>query len=124
MDYNGRSVCYTTDNEMFHEDSEFYLLHYDNKLQEFCKNAAALIINFTYTDAEHTTKVGWGYSWISKVVNLADNANVKILYLFHHDPDQTDSDIDAKLETTVSLLSKRNSHSEVFMPSKGQCVTI
>ena len=124
VNYNGRSVCYITDNEMFHEDSDFYSPRYENKLQEFCKDADALITDSTYTDAEYATKVGWGHSCISKVVNLADNANVKTLYLFHHDPDQTDSDIDAKLETAISLLSKRNSQTEVFAPREGQYVTI
>ena len=124
VNYNGRSICYITDNEMFLEDSEFYSLHYENKLQEFCKNTDALITDSTYTDNEYKSKVGWGHSCISKVVNLAHNADVKSLYLFHHDPDQTDVDIDSKLEYAISLLSKRNSKTIVTAPREGQCISI
>ena len=124
VNYNGRSICYVTDNEMFMEDSEFFSPHYENKLQEFCKGADVLITDATYTDAEYETKVGWGHSCISKVVNLADNANVKSLYLFHHDPGQTDSDIDDKLSMAAKMLSERNSKTEVYAPHEGLCVTI
>jgi len=120
VNYGGRSICYITDNEMFLEDSDYYTPHYEAKLAEFCKDADALITDSTYTDEEYTTKVGWGHSSISQVVNLANAANAKKLYLFHHDPDQTDSDIDAKLETAVNLLSKLNSNTEVIAPREGQ----
>jgi phosphoribosyl 1,2-cyclic phosphodiesterase len=124
VNYNGRSICYITDNEMFLEDSEFYSPHYEKKLQDFCRNADALITDSTYSDFEYESKVGWGHSCISKVVNLAHNANVKSLYLFHHDPDQTDSDIDAKLEYATSLLSNFNSKTAVIAPCEGQCISI
>jgi phosphoribosyl 1,2-cyclic phosphodiesterase/ActR/RegA family two-component response regulator len=124
VNYNGRSLCYITDNEMFLEDSEFYSPHYEKKLQDFCRNADALITDSTYSDFEYESKVGWGHSCISKVVNLAHNANVKSLYLFHHDPDQTDSDIDAKLEYATSLLSSFNSKTAVIAPCEGQCISI
>ena len=120
VNYNDRSICYITDNEMFMEDSDFHSPHYEEKLAEFCKDTDVLVTDTTYTDEEYATKVGWGHSCISKVVNLADVANAKTLYLFHHDPDQTDDDIDAKLETAVNLLAKRNSNTEVLAPREGQ----
>jgi ribonuclease BN (tRNA processing enzyme) len=109
---------------MFLEDSEFYSSHYENKLQEFCRDADALITDSTYTDDEYKTKVGWGHSCISKVVNLAHHANVKSLYLFHHDPDQSDNDIDSKLEYATNLLTKISSNTEVIAPCEGQCISI
>ena len=124
VNYNGRSVCYITDNEMFLNDSDFYSSHYENKLQEFCRDTDALITDSTYTDDEYKSKVGWGHSCLSKVVNLAHNANAKSLYLFHHDPDQTDVDIDAKYEYAANLLTKRNSNTEVVAPCEGQCISI
>jgi ribonuclease BN (tRNA processing enzyme) len=78
-----------------------------------------LITDSTYSDEEYKTKVGWGHSCISKVVELADTAAVKTLYLFHHDPDQTDAAIDAKLETASRLLAARNSATRVIAPSEG-----
>jgi phosphoribosyl 1,2-cyclic phosphodiesterase len=124
VNYNGRSLCYITDNEMFLENSDFYSSHYENKLEDFCRDTNVLITDSTYTDDEYKTKVGWGHSCVSKVVNLAHNANVKSLYLFHHDPDQTDNDIDFKLEYATNLLANLNSNTEVIAPCEGQCISI
>jgi len=119
VNYNSRSVCYITDNELFLEDSDFYTPFYQEKLAEFCRDTDVLITDSTYTDEEYKTKVGWGHSCISQVVKLANDANAKKLFLFHHDPDQSDSDIDIKLEMAVNQLSKLNSHTEVVAPREG-----
>ena len=80
----------------------------------------ALITDSTYTDAEYLTKVGWGHSCLSEVAKLAHNAEVKTLYLFHHDPDQNDNAIDRKLEMTESVLSRLGSHTRCLAPQEGQ----
>jgi phosphoribosyl 1,2-cyclic phosphodiesterase/ActR/RegA family two-component response regulator len=111
IEYKGRSICYITDNELFLEDDdEHYDSFYVKRLAKFIEGADALITDSTYTDEEYTNgKVGWGHSCISQVVDLADRAKVKTLYLFHHDPDQDDDAIDAKLATARSLLEERGS---------------
>ena len=119
INYNGRSICYITDNEMFMETSEFYSPHYERKLAEFCADADCLITDTTYTDEEYATKVGWGHSCVGKVADLAHAANVKTLYLFHHDPDQDDADIDNKFDLAKEYLSKKNSPVEVLSPREG-----
>ena len=124
VNYNGRSVCYITDNEMFTETSDFYSPHYEKKLAEFCHKTDALITDTTYTDEEYETKIGWGHSCISKVAQLADMAEVKNLYLYHHDPDQTDKDIDQKHEMTAKALSDRNSLVNLNCPKEGQSFKI
>jgi len=48
----------------------------------------------TYRDEEY----------VSKVAKLAHADEVKQIFLFHHDPDQTDEDINVKLETTQKSL--------------------
>jgi len=110
IDYKGRSVCYITDNELYLEDDdEHYDGFYVKRLAKFIEGADALITDTTYTDEEYAAKVGWGHSCISRVVDLADKAKVKTLYLFHHDPDQNDDAIDAKLATARRLLDERGS---------------
>ena len=124
INYNGRSICYITDNEMFKETSEFYFPHYEKKLADFCRDADVLITDTTYTDEEYETKVGWGHSCISKVVQLADVANVKTLYLFHHDPDQSDADIDNKHELAAKMLIQRDSSVKLETPKEGDLFKI
>ncbi len=110
IEYKGRSVCYITDNEMFLEtDEDRYDPFYVKRLIKFIEGADLLITDTTYTDEEYVTKVGWGHSSVSQVVDLADRAKVKRLYLFHHDPDQSDVDIDAKLAFAQNALKERGS---------------
>ena len=124
VNYNGRSVCYITDNEMFTETSDFYSPHYEKKLAKFCHKADVLITDTTYTDEEYETKVGWGHSCVSKVAQIADMAEVKSLYLYHHDPDQTDEDIDQKQEKAAKALSDRKSLVNLNCPMEGQSFKI
>ena len=124
VEYNGRSICYITDNEMFVETSEFYNPHYEKRLADFVRGTDALITDCTYTDEEYMTKEGWGHSCISKVVNLADVAEVKNLYLFHHDPDQTDDDIDIKLDIAQGMLKKRKSKTKCLAPMEGEAFKV
>lgn len=118
VNYNGRSICYITDQELYLNDSEYYDPHYEQTITAFAKGADALITDCTYTDEEYKSKVNWGHSCISKVVEFADSANVKTLYLYHHDPDQTDDMIDAKLETAQNLLRQRGSDVECVAPKE------
>lgn len=124
VDYNGRSVCYITDNEMFLEDGEFYNPHYEGKLADFVRGTDMLITDSTYTDDEYKTKVGWGHSCISKVANLAHEAEAKQLFLFHHDPDQNDDAIDAKLDATRKILKDMGSKTKCVAPHEGSTVSI
>ena len=120
VNYNGRSICYITDNEMYIETSDFFDPHYEKRLAEFVKGAEVLITDSTYTDEEYMTKEGWGHSCISKVVNLAEKAKVKQLFLFHHDPDQNDDAIDAKLATAQAMLKARKSKTKCLSPREGE----
>ena len=118
VEYDGRSVCYVTDNELFFESEQTFNENYVKKLVEFVKGTDLLITDTTYTDEEYATKVGWGHSCISQVVDLADRGEVGKLCLFHHDPDQGDAEIDAKLRFAKSLLEDRNSTTECIAPAE------
>lgn len=120
VEYKDRSICYITDNEIYPETSQFYNRFYLQHLIDFVKGADALITDATYRDEEYQAKIGWGHSAISQVVNMAHQAGVKTLYLFHHDPDQTDADIDAKLKTAQKLLSQKKSSTRCVAPKEKQ----
>ncbi len=124
VEYGGRAVCYVTDNELFNADSDFFDPSYVKKLTRFVEEAEVLITDCTYTDEEYASKEGWGHSPIGRVVELAHQAKVKTLYLFHHDPDQSDDDIDAKLETARKLLEEKGSDTKVIAPGEGYMVKV
>ncbi|AXT63015.1 MBL fold metallo-hydrolase [Aquimarina sp. AD10] len=62
----------------------------DPKVIEFCKNADVLIHDAQYTPQELLTRRGWGHSSWEQAIQVAELANVKQLYLTHHDPDHND----------------------------------
>jgi len=70
----------------------------DQKLVDFIRDADVLIIDAQYDATEYETRAGWGHGCVDDVVALALNANVKQLYLFHHDPTHDDAKIDAMVE--------------------------
>jgi len=124
VQYRGRSVSYVTDNEIYPKSSRFYNEDYMNKLMDFVKDTDALITDCTYSDEDYKSKINWGHSSISQVVDLSDRAGVKTLYLFHHEPNQTDSDIDAKLETAQVMLEQRKSRTSCIAPKEKQLFKI
>ncbi len=124
VDYNGRCVCYITDNEMFLDAGEFHNPRYEQKLAEFVRGTDVLITDTTYTDAEYQTKVGWGHSCVSKVAQLAHVSEAKCLYLFHHDPDQDDDRIDEKYGMVQEVLDSLGSSTRCLAPREGDVYNI
>lgn len=124
VDYKGRSLCYITDNEMDLETSEFYNPFYVKRLAEFIDGCDALITDCTYMDEEYPSHIGWGHSCVGEVAKLAHQGNVKKLYLFHHDPDQTDGDIDRKFAQAKQVLAELGSSVECLAPTEGTRVKI
>lgn len=118
FDYKGRSVCYVTDNEMFDPHMEFYSEDYFERITDFVKEADYLITDTTYFDKEYAPKVGWGHSTVGQVVNFAHAARVKNLCLFHHDPDQNDDMIDAKLADAQQRLAEKGSSTVCMAPGE------
>lgn len=103
--YGGRKICYVTDNELFPEDSDMYSSGYLERLKEFVSEADILITDSTYFDEEYPKKMGWGHAPISAVCKLAHEAKVKELFLFHHDPDQSDDDLERKLGVCQKMMA-------------------
>lgn len=124
VEYKARSVCYVTDNELYPNSSRFYNEYYLNQLRDFVMATDVLITDCTYNDEEYSSKIGWGHSSTEQVVDLADRADVKTLYLFHHDPNQTDTDIDSKLKKAQGLLEKRKSKTKCIAPKEKEGLKI
>ncbi len=103
---HGRSACYITDNELYLPSDPRRDQRYLDRLADFVRGTDVLITDTTYRDHEYPSKVDWGHSCVSEVADLAVRAQVKRLHLFHHDPDQSDDDIDRKLDETRAHVSR------------------
>lgn len=117
--YNGKRICYITDNEIFPPGSPNHDPDFEKRLVNFIHGTDILIADATYLDEEYPKKTGWGHSCISEVVRIAHMAQVKSLHLFHHDPDQNDTTIDHKLEQAKRKLEQLGSPVECVCPAEG-----
>lgn len=124
VNYGERSICYITDNELYPESSPAYSRHERERLTKFTYATDVLIIDSTYFDEEYPDKAGWGHSCLTEVAKFAHKAKVKQLCLFHHDPGQTDDDIDTKLATVQALLREHNSSTVCLAPRENDTITL
>lgn len=89
--YQGKSVVFATDTEGY--------IHGDQRLITFAKDADVLIHDAMYTSDRYVSMPsptqGYGHSTVESAARVAERANVKRLFLFHHDPISTDEDLDA-----------------------------
>jgi phosphoribosyl 1,2-cyclic phosphodiesterase len=82
-----------------------YAQKQDENLIEFIKDADVVIMDAQYDADEYKSHIGWGHGCVDDVVALAVIANVKKLFLFHHDPDHDDDMIDKMEEWANELVA-------------------
>ena len=117
VEYRGKVLVYVSDNEPFDREAAQSLSNFEadvkkrfmvaegdpnQRVVDFCKNADVLIHDATYTPEEYLDRVGWGHSHYLFTLRVAAEANVKRLYLFHHDQNHSDEKVD-----DILLKSKR-----------------
>jgi len=88
-------LVYATDNEP--GPAKF-----DATVRELARSADVLIYDAQYSPEEYATKRrGWGHSHWREAVSVAHDSGARELILFHHDPDQTDSRLDALVRSAA-----------------------
>ncbi len=124
VEYKNKVFSYITDNELFLEDSPHFIQADVDRLIQFIHKSDVLIMDTTYDDETYLNKIGWGHSCVSRVIDVADKADIKLLCLYHHDPAQSDDDIDLKLHHAKELLKARHSKTKCIAPKEGERITI
>lgn len=127
------SLAYLPDNEPFQRlrdqparegtsatDAAAFARAQDDKLIEFLRDVDTLIIDSQYDAAEYATHVGWGHGCVDDVTELAIQANVRHLFLFHHDPTHDDLKIDAMVRDARAIVAARGSHMQVSAAREGE----
>jgi ribonuclease BN (tRNA processing enzyme) len=105
-----------TDNELYPPESEFHSPEYVDQLADFARDTDLLITDCAYTDEEYAKRLNYGHSSVSQVAELACRAGAKRLCLIHHDPDQSDAAVDAKLARARERIAERGCATEVSAP--------
>ena len=90
-----------------------------SKLVEFLRCTDILIIDAQYTDEEYAAKIGWGHGSLSSAVSLAIDAEVRKLFLFHHDPNHDDKMVENMVEAARMLVLESGRPIEVEAAREG-----
>ena len=116
IEEDGVSIAYITDNELdpLAAPQTTYAEWVD-----FCKGVDLLIHDAQYTEKDLPAKHGWGHSLISQVRQLAVDAQVKNLAMYHHDPERTDSELDEIAIESAKFFKSRNSAIGSYIASEG-----
>jgi len=98
LQIGGKKIVYATDvelNRIFQGESrEDDAKALAREYLEFVHNADLLIADGQFTEEEYSSKVGWGHSSIPLLLDVAYEAQVKQLAIFHHDPQHSDKFLD------------------------------
>ena len=120
----GPALVYVSDNELNpqakYEDAPDWRASFVN----FARGASVLVHDTMYTCGEYESFVGWGHSTYEDAVELALEARVERLILFHHRPERTDDEVDRCLATCRTLVESRGGHLRVDAAAEGMTLTV
>ena len=110
IEEGGKTLTYCTDVE--HKDG------IDPNVVALSKNADLLIHDAQYTPEVLKAKKGWGHSSWVQAIEVAEQAGVKKLALFHHDPEHNDTFL-SNME-----IECRKHFSDVFLAREGDQIEL
>ena len=121
---DGRALVYVSDNELSPDARYDDPPQWREKLVSFVRGASVLVHDTTYTTGEYQSFVGWGHSTYEQAVELALDANVERLVLFHHRPERTDEEVDRCLEHCRALVAGRGRRLEILAAAEGMTLHV
>jgi phosphoribosyl 1,2-cyclic phosphodiesterase len=113
---DGKCFVFLTDNELGFRHRGG--LEYQDYLQ-FVRGADLLIHDAEYTEKEYEKTRGWGHSRYGEALQLALDAGVKKLGLFHHNQERTDDAVDSMVEACQTEIARQKAELECFAVSQG-----
>lgn len=123
IDFGDASLAYVPDNELC---GEGYGLGeaWRSEFVDFVGGVDVLIHDAMYTEEEYPAKVGWGHSTYRQNLDLADEAGVKKLLFFHHDPTRDDSQIAELVALARETAASEGKSFEIDAASEGTDILI
>ena len=121
IEEDGVTCAYVTDNEL---DPPYQQSTTWDEWVEFLHRVDVLIHDAQYTEDDMPHKHGWGHSLIGQVRQLARDAEVGALVMYHHDPDRSDSEIDEIQRTNEKILKDSCSSSISLCAAEGMQLSL
>ena len=119
VDWGGASVTYISD----HQEPVGKPNKVAKSVLELCEGVDLLIHDAQYTPSEFEQKANWGHCTIRYAIEVAQQAGVKTLALFHHDPAHSDDELD-ELHAEAAGVAKDLGALEVICASEGMVVEL
>jgi phosphoribosyl 1,2-cyclic phosphodiesterase len=136
IEVNDKKIIYISDNEckfieksinkrneeLNEEERELYKAMIEEEHQTELKllsDSDILIHDAQYTPEDYDTKQGWGHSCYVDTINMAIDAGVKALYLYHHDPNYDDEAINSIDKNAQQIVKERNSSMKCYIAKEG-----
>jgi len=116
---SGGSIAFFPDNELPRQDANGH-----RKMIDFLRGADVLIMDSQFDTLEYERHIGWGHGCVDDVVALALEAEVKTLFLFHHDPNHDDAKISHMLAHARKLVAGRKGKLMVEADREGVTVEL
>jgi len=123
-DSAGSSFVYISDNELGSSDLYPVRDGWRQRLTEFVRGAKLLVHDATYTTDEYQQRRGWGHSTYEDAVDLALEAGVEELVLFHHKPERSDAEVDRCVAQCRELVAARGGTVRVIAAAEGMTLTV
>ena len=120
----GRALVYISDNELDAAAKYEAPASWRDDLVRFSRGASVLVHDTMYTVEEYDHHRGWGHSTYEDALELALEAEVETLILFHHKPERTDDEVDRRVEQLRAKVARRGSQLNVVAAAEGLTLTV
>ena len=120
----GPALVYVSDNELNEQAKYVDEPGWRERFVNFTRGASVLVHDTMYTSGEYDSFVGWGHSTYEDAVELALEAEVERLLLFHHRPERTDDEVDRCLASCRAMVQSRGGRLEVEAAAEGMTLTV
>lgn len=121
---DGRSIVYVTDDELGPAGDYDVGPAWRRRFVDFIRGTDLLIHDAMYTPEEYAPHAGWGHSTYVEAVELAHEAGVERLALFHHEPEHGDEEMDSIVARAREVAAKLGGPRDVFAAAEGATVTL
>ena len=120
----GGGLVYVSDNELSAAARYDTPRGWRDRFVEFVRGAAVLVHATMYRAEEYRNFVGWGHSTYEDAVELALEASVDRLVLFHHHPERTDDEVDRCVAACRELVQARGARLEIIAAAEGMTLIV
>lgn len=118
------ALVYISDNELGHAEGYESVPGWRDALVSFARDASLLVHDAMYTADEYELHRGWGHSRYEDVVDLALDAGVHRLVLYHHHPERSDIAMREQVAACQERARASGARLEVLAAAEGTTLTV